>query len=345
MSYNADETGFFYLAMPNKTFALTSDKCAGKKTAKQRLTILFCANMEGDKENPLIIGKSKNPRCFKGSHITKLPLEWVSNKKAWMTTEIMTLWLKKFDEKMRKQNRKVLLFLDNATSHPKLKLENVNIIFLPPNTTSLCQPLDQGIIQNFKVAYRKFLVRRLLSFSNDESSFEDAEKSINLTSALVWISAAWKNVSRTTISNCFGKAGFLENAQQEAGFDEEDEIPLSQLLSNIQGVSLENYASIDCNVLTEDPNFDVQEIISELIDNKDCDSNSESDVEESKTCASSIKDMDELCKKLRDVQSFLFCSDKSELTVEILQILTKCETYVLQTKIKNLKQTSIEKYF
>lgn len=144
--FNADETGLYYLAMPNKTFALKSDKCAGRKSAKQRVTILFCSSMNGEKETPLVIGKSKNPRCFKGAHIDKLPLEWVSNKKAWMTTEIMMSWLKNFDRKMKKQNRKVLLFLDNATSHPKIQLENVRIVFLPPNTTSHCQPLDQGII-------------------------------------------------------------------------------------------------------------------------------------------------------------------------------------------------------
>lgn len=96
-----DETGLFYCAMPNKTFALKSDEYIGNKTAKQRLNILFCTNMEGGNENPLIIGKIKNPQCFKGAHINKLPLELVSNKNGWMTIEIMTFWLRKFDEKMR----------------------------------------------------------------------------------------------------------------------------------------------------------------------------------------------------------------------------------------------------
>lgn len=343
--YSADETELFYIAMSHKTFAQQSDKTAYKKTAKQRLTILFCVNMDGDKENPLIIGKSKNPRCFKGSHINKLPLEWVSNKKASMTIDIMTSWLEKFDEKMKKQNRKVLLFLDNAIFHPKIKLENVNIVFLPQNTTSLCQPLDQGIIHNFKMAYKKFLVRRLLSFNNNDNFFEDAEQSIDLTSTLVWISAAWESISPAIISKCFSKAGFLENFQPSEDFNEEDEIPLAQLLSNIQDESFENYASLDCNVFTENPSFGVQVIINELIHNKECDTNSESGVEELETCTSSIKDMDELCEKLRDVQNFLFNNDKSELAVEILQILTKCEAQILQTKIKNLKPTSIEKYF
>lgn len=306
--FNADETGLYYLAMPNKTFAFKNDKCVGRKSAKQRVTILFCSSMNGEKENPLVIGKSKNPRCFKGAHIEKLPLEWVSNKKAWMTTEIMSSWLKNFDKKMKKQGRKVLLFLDNATSHPKIELENVRIVFLPPNTTSHCQPLDQGIIQNFKIKYRKFLIRRLLTFTNIGDPFEKAEESINLSSAIVWIVAAWKNVSSTTIKKCFQKAGFMETIQEQETFDEEDDIPLSQLFSVLKDIpgnpDLEKYLLIDSDVLTENPSFDMQEIIQEFINEESKtdpteDEKCESD-EDQEIFSSSVKNMSEVCEKLRD---------------------------------------------
>lgn len=147
--FNADETGLFFRALPKKTLALKNEKCTGGKSSKERLTVLFCASMAGEKENPLIIGKSRNPRCFKGSHVNKLPIDWYSNKKAWLTRDIMSEWLTKFDRKMGRQNRKVLLFLDNATSHPNIALKNVKLLFFPPNMTSVCQPLDQGIIKNF----------------------------------------------------------------------------------------------------------------------------------------------------------------------------------------------------
>jgi hypothetical protein len=55
--------------------------------------------------------------------------------------------------------------------------------------------------------------------------------------------------------------------------------------------------------------------------------------------------MGEVCEKLRDVQSFLFCRNKCEQAVEVVNILSNCESQVLQTKIKHSKQTSIEKYF
>lgn len=81
---------------------------------------------------------------------------------------------------------------------------------------------------------------------------------------------------------------------------------------------MENFASI--NAWTENSNLSVQEIISEQIDNNVCDSNSKIDFEGSKHCVPNIKDMAEVCEQLRDLQSFLFSSDNSELAIEIVRI-------------------------
>ncbi|KAG0444570.1 hypothetical protein HPB47_013651 [Ixodes persulcatus] len=43
-----------------------------------------------------------------------------------------------------------------------LKLTNVELQFLPPNCTSLIQPLDQGIINSVKWSYRWRLIDKLL---------------------------------------------------------------------------------------------------------------------------------------------------------------------------------------
>lgn len=340
--YNVDETGLFYHAMPTKTFALKSDMCAGRKSAKQRLTILFCANMEGEKEDPLVIGKSKNPRCFKGFPVKSLPLEWVSNKKAWMTTDIMTAWLHKFDNKMKKQNRKVLLFLDNATSHSKLSLDNVKLIFLPPNTTSHSQPLDQGIIQNFKMIYRGFLVKRILTFIDSGYSFQEIQKNITIANALIWIAAAWKKLSPNTIKKCFSKVGFLQNNQNIDDFDEEDDIPLTQLFPTIADtlLNLKQYASIDNDILTESPDLSVKDCIEEVYEN-----NSDDIEDEEFEIKTSISNLTEACAKLRDLENFFLCANNSEVVTNISQILMKCEYEVYKTKLKNMKQTYVLDYF
>ena len=53
------------------------------------------------------------------------------------------------------------LIIDNRTAHPHVEnLEWVELIFLPPNTTSHTQPMDQGIIQALKVKYGSLAVRK-----------------------------------------------------------------------------------------------------------------------------------------------------------------------------------------
>lgn len=49
----------------------------------------------------------------------------------------------------------------NCTVHGDIT--NIKIKYFSANTTSKLQPLDQGIIQRFKMSYRKEVVRQFLS--------------------------------------------------------------------------------------------------------------------------------------------------------------------------------------
>ena len=110
-----------------------------------------------DKIKPLIIGKSAKPRCFRGSG--KIPLLYESNKSAWMTGMIWIKWLKGFNSKIKRRKKKVILFIDNCPGHPTVdNLSHVTVHYLLPQTTSLLQPCDQGIIQCFKRNYRQALL-------------------------------------------------------------------------------------------------------------------------------------------------------------------------------------------
>lgn len=49
-------------------------------------------------------------------------------------------WLKKWDKKLKKDGRKVLLYVDNCSAHPQnLVLECITVKFFPPNTTAMSQ--------------------------------------------------------------------------------------------------------------------------------------------------------------------------------------------------------------
>ena len=143
--YNADETGLYYRATPDGTLAAKGEEVSGGKKKKERLTVLVASNMTGSDKLPLfVIGKSKNPRCFKNKNV---PISYEANKSAWMTRPIFQNWCIKIDDKMRRKNIKICLLLDRCPAHPpEMNLTNVKIVYLPANTTSIIQPMDAGII-------------------------------------------------------------------------------------------------------------------------------------------------------------------------------------------------------
>lgn len=213
--FNLDETGLFFKCLPNKTWTFKNDDCFGGKHSKERVTVLLCCNWSGtEKLKPLVIGKSKRPRCFKG--VKSLETDYDSNKKAWMTGDIFEKWLLNLDNQMRKEKRKILLFLDNCTAHPQRvaeRLKFVNLIYFPPNMTSKLQPLDQGIIQNVKVYYRKRILRRVIKAIEDNVATENIP--IDLRTSIAELSKVWTNdVTQETIRKCFEKAGFPKKVSE-----------------------------------------------------------------------------------------------------------------------------------
>ncbi|CAF4442073.1 unnamed protein product, partial [Rotaria magnacalcarata] len=86
--FNADETGLSYRATPDHSLVLSKEECKGGKKSKERLTVLLCSNLTGTvKLKPVVIGKSQRPRCFKNITTSKLPVIWLSNRTAWMTSQ------------------------------------------------------------------------------------------------------------------------------------------------------------------------------------------------------------------------------------------------------------------
>ena len=52
-------------------------------------------------------------------------------------------------------------------------LDHIKRVYLPANTTSKLQPLDQGVINNFKVYYRKEVVQHEVNCMEENKSFKD----------------------------------------------------------------------------------------------------------------------------------------------------------------------------
>ena len=63
---------------------------------------------------PIVIWKSKNPRCLKKFNKGDLPVNFFSQKKSWMTGEILNSILTKLNRQLSSKERNIMLFLDNA---------------------------------------------------------------------------------------------------------------------------------------------------------------------------------------------------------------------------------------
>lgn len=206
--YNADEFGLFFKIMPDKSLVLKNEKCHGGKLSKERLTVLVCTNSSGtDKKKPLVIGKYAKPRCFK--NVKTLPCVYCSQSRAWMTADRFIEWLHEWDTELKE--RKILLLVDNCAAHPKeVDMKNIKLVFLPPNTTSELQPLDQGIIKVLKQGYRRRLVQQYLSMMDSSST---TSPKISVLDAIHFLYAAWMDIKTETIVNCFKKAGIGNSSE------------------------------------------------------------------------------------------------------------------------------------
>ena len=120
-----------------------------------------------------------------------------------MDNTLFEEWIRELDVKFQKENRKIALIIDNCPAHPTIAdLSNVKLIFLSPNTTSVSQPMDQGVIKCLKAFYR----RRLVNLMKKRLEQGQDVPNISILRALQRLVASWNDVTKTTIVNCFGKA-------------------------------------------------------------------------------------------------------------------------------------------
>jgi hypothetical protein len=201
-----DETGIFWRLMQSKTYAMSGESTKGHKKCKDRVTAVLIVNADGSERHLVVIGKSKSPRCFKG--IKNLPIfSYYYNSTAWMTSDLFKVLMTKLDNNYRKQNRNVLLILDNCPSHPNLNLTNIKLLFLPPNSTSRTQPLDAGIIRSFKQRYRNKFLQYIIERLKPDLNCENVIKNVNLLNAIHFMSFSLKDIPISVFQNCFKCCG------------------------------------------------------------------------------------------------------------------------------------------
>ncbi len=78
------------------------------------MTIALATNCYNERLPILFVGSSKNPRCMKGEYPFLLfNLLYYNNTSSWVTKTIFSKYLNEVNLEMIKQNRKILLVMDN----------------------------------------------------------------------------------------------------------------------------------------------------------------------------------------------------------------------------------------
>ncbi|KAK8774506.1 hypothetical protein V5799_010962 [Amblyomma americanum] len=341
--YNADEMGLFFKCLPQQTLCRKGERCTGGKLSKERLTVMVCANMDGSHKPELfVVGKSKRPRCFKG--VRTLPVSYAANTRAWMTQSLFEDWLRKLDVRFKRDKRKVLMIVDNCPAHGDVEgLEAIRLEFLPPNTTAVLQPLDQGVIKCLKMNYRKLLLKRMLICMDNSMSY-----SVTLLSSVGMLADAWSAVTSATIRNCFQHAfripghtsDTLPDCARNEGEDclqmESDEarLVLSALQAHNIAADLGEFAAADDNlcVCREDT---LDDLVAEVLPAQySSESEEESEEQSSVTAAQAFH-------YLAEVRKFLTVEENSQ---EQLAALNGIENFVLNAHVKK-KQSTIHDFF
>jgi len=200
--FNINETAVFWKRMPSRTYISQEDGAA-----KDKFTLLVGGNAEGDyKLKPVMVYHSANPCALKGYVKHLLPVHFYSNAKGQITGSLFIDYLtSKLEGELREYcareniDFKILLIVDSAAGHPTIiqdLCEHIQVAFIPPNSTSLIQPMDHGVIATLKTYYLKKIFDMLVKAVDDKNmSVKEFWQNFTIRDAIMLVGEAWAAVT------------------------------------------------------------------------------------------------------------------------------------------------------
>ena len=294
-----DDFQLFYSLPLDQIFDVSSiDKGIkqSNSSAEHSLTIMLGCNIDGsEKLTPIIVGKYDKFDVSKSTHVSLNSMQfdsvsyqtlmnkltevynifYKSNTNKWITSSMFQNYLTRLDHKLsnsRPNGRKILIILDDCSSHRiiNLKFNNIRLCYLkneanhknPYNTTYSgikfdYLPMNFGIVEEFKILYRLQQYLEMINLQRSKSQLgsdpmiednltttpvataatalevlSESDYHISLIRAIEWIIRSWHSVSSERIFSSWKKTHLFNLLDWPSG-DSGQLVYLNQQLSTL----------------------------------------------------------------------------------------------------------------
>ena len=193
-------------------------------------------------------------------------------------------WVREVDRRFTKEGRKIVLLVDNCPAHRSIdNLVSTELIFLPPNTTSKLQPMDQGVIRSLKTHYKTMSIKMLIEAIEKKKPLPE----FSILDIMQMLDLVWGKVTTKTVVNCFEKAGISKEKQSEALLDADDSFKdLQEQLDKLavynpkffpEGTTANDIVSVDDSLTSTKPLMTDDAILCNVLDEKGSETEDDTD--------------------------------------------------------------------
>ncbi|KAF0709046.1 hypothetical protein AaE_012998 [Aphanomyces astaci] len=210
-----NETGFYYDMQPRYIWDVrrgAANISSGEKHS-MRMTVVLTARSNGTKLPMLLVIRGASGGRIETNEFPTFPAGHVyaMQNKVWMDDDVWKTYLRSLLLPMLVEPS--VLLLDNFVSHVSDKSYKIvneelstHLVALPANSTSVCQPLDVGVMGPFKRYLRDAWLAEDIIEGDDGNEFDTLSAAMKRLAMIKRVILAWDMVSAHTIRQSFEKA-------------------------------------------------------------------------------------------------------------------------------------------
>ncbi|KAH9088220.1 hypothetical protein Ae201684P_015555 [Aphanomyces euteiches] len=220
--YNVDETGMYYDMPPRVIWSIRGGqaKIAVGEKHGYRMTAALTIRTDGTKLPIMFVIRGQPGGRIEKHELPTYPTghAYAVQPKAWMDSRVWPMYLREVLSGVIAKPSVVLV--DNFDAHVSEEGYRVvneelgsHLCAIPPNATSVCQPLDVGIMAPFKKYLRRLWLEETFMEGDDDE--DDEESPTSRVKRLVMIKRAikaWDLITAEEVRASFAKAIPVQNS-------------------------------------------------------------------------------------------------------------------------------------